>query len=52
MAIVGGALVPFAQGVAADSVGLHWSFLVPAACYTFILYFGIAHAGMYQTGRD
>ena len=52
MAIVGGALVPFAQGVAADSVGLHWSFLVPAACYTFILYFGLAHAGMYRAGRD
>ena len=52
MAIVGGALVPFAQGVAADSVGLHWSFLVPAACYAFILYFGLAHAGMYRVGRD
>jgi len=48
MAIVGGALVPFAQGVLADSIGLQWSFFVPAACYTFILYFGLKYAGMYQ----
>jgi MFS transporter, FHS family, L-fucose permease len=48
MAIVGGALVPFAQGFLADTVGLQMSFLVPAACYTFILYFGLKYAGMYQ----
>jgi FHS family L-fucose permease-like MFS transporter len=45
---VGGALVPFAQGYLADTVGLQMSFLVPAACYTFILYFGLKYAGMYQ----
>ena len=48
MAIVGGALVPFAQGYLADTVGLQRSFLVPAACYTFILYFGLKYAGMYR----
>ena len=48
MAIVGGALVPFAQGMLADAIGLQWSFFVPAACYTFILYFGLKYAGMYQ----
>jgi FHS family L-fucose permease-like MFS transporter len=48
MAIVGGALVPFAQGLLADSIGLQWSFFVPAACYTFILYFGLKYAGMYE----
>jgi len=48
MAIVGGALVPFAQGFLADTVGLQMSFLVPAACYTFILFFGLKYAGMYQ----
>ncbi|MFZ6731102.1 sugar MFS transporter [Undibacterium sp. Ji42W] len=47
MAIVGGALVPFLQGYLADSIGLHVSFYVPAACYTFILYFGIRYASMY-----
>jgi FHS family L-fucose permease-like MFS transporter len=48
MAIVGGALVPFAQGLLADTIGLQWSFFVPAACYTFILYFGLKYAGMYN----
>jgi FHS family L-fucose permease-like MFS transporter len=48
MAIVGGALVPFAQGFMADMIGLQWSFFVPAACYTFILFFGLKYAGMYN----
>jgi FHS family L-fucose permease-like MFS transporter len=48
MAIVGGALVPFAQGLLADAIGLQWSFFVPAACYVFILYFGVKYAGMYN----
>ncbi len=48
MAIVGGALVPLLQGYLADTAGLQISFLVPAACYTFILYFGLKYAGMYQ----
>lgn len=48
MAIVGGAIVPFAQGFLADMIGLQWSFFVPAACYTFILYFGVKYANMYH----
>ncbi|MET3130072.1 FHS family L-fucose permease-like MFS transporter [Oxalobacteraceae bacterium GrIS 1.11] len=48
MAIVGGALVPFAQGFLADMIGLQVSFFVPAACYTFILYYGVKYAAMYQ----
>ena len=48
MAIVGGALVPFAQGFMADNVDLQMSFLIPAACYTFILYFGLKYASMYS----
>jgi FHS family L-fucose permease-like MFS transporter len=48
MAIVGGALVPFAQGVVADLSGVQLSFLVPAACYAFILYFGMRFAGLYR----
>jgi FHS family L-fucose permease-like MFS transporter len=50
MAIVGGALVPFAQGLLADTFGLQWSFLMPAACYAFILYFGLKFAGLYSAG--
>ena len=48
MAIVGGALVPFAQGFLADTIGLQMSFVVPAACYLFILFFGLKYAGMYR----
>jgi len=48
MAIVGGALVPLAQGFLADAYSLQMSFLVPAACYTFVLFFGLKYAGMYK----
>jgi MFS transporter, FHS family, L-fucose permease len=48
MAIVGGAIVPFAQGLAADQLGLHLSFLVPAACYLYILFFGVKYANLYD----
>jgi FHS family L-fucose permease-like MFS transporter len=48
MAIVGGALVPFAQGVLADLIGLQWSFFLPAACYTFILFFGLKYAALHR----
>ena len=48
MAIVGGAIVPFAQGLLADNISLQLSFFVPAACYTFILYFGLKYANMYN----
>jgi FHS family L-fucose permease-like MFS transporter len=48
MAIVGGALVPFAQGLLADTIGLQRSFLMPVACYAFILYFGLKFAGLYD----
>jgi FHS family L-fucose permease-like MFS transporter len=48
MAIVGGAIVPFLQGLLADFAGLHLSFLVPLACYAYILFFGIRHARLIQ----
>lgn len=40
MAIVGGAIIPFAQGIIADSIGLHHAFLLPLVCYLYILYYG------------
>ncbi len=49
MAIVGGALVPFGQGMLADTIGLQLSFFVPAACYAFILYFGLKYANLHHT---
>jgi FHS family L-fucose permease-like MFS transporter len=49
MAIVGGALVPFGQGLLADTIGLQMSFLLPVACYAFILYFGVKFAELYKS---
>lgn len=49
MAIVGGAIVPFLQGYMADQAGLHLSFYIPAACYAFILFYGLKYAGLYYT---
>jgi FHS family L-fucose permease-like MFS transporter len=39
MAIVGGALIPFAQGAMADRIGLHHAFILPAICYLYIIYY-------------
>jgi FHS family L-fucose permease-like MFS transporter len=48
MAIVGGAVIPFGQGFLADAVGVQHSFWVPAACYAYLLFFGIRFAGLYK----
>jgi len=40
-AIVGGAFIPALQGVFADSAGLHISFILPAACYLYIAWYGM-----------
>ena len=40
-AIVGGALVPLAQGALADRITLQPSFIIPAVCYVYIAFFGI-----------
>jgi FHS family L-fucose permease-like MFS transporter len=47
MAIAGGAVVPVIQAQAADAIGLQPSFLIPAVCYAYILYFGAKYARMY-----
>ena len=52
LAIVGGALVPLLQGALADTFGLQISFLLPAACYLYIMYFGIKYAGIYKTAPN
>lgn len=41
MAIVGGALVPLLQGLMADNMGLQISFILPAVCYVYILFYGL-----------
>ena len=40
MAIVGGAVVPLLQGMLADRIGLQLSFLLPLACYGYIVWYG------------
>jgi FHS family L-fucose permease-like MFS transporter len=51
MCIVGGAIIPFAQGFLADGIGIQASFLVPAACYAYVLFFGIRYADIYDRQR-
>lgn len=46
MAIVGGAIVPFIQGLVADNFSLQASFWVPAVCYAYVLFYGFKFAGM------
>ncbi|KLI97470.1 sugar MFS transporter [Luteimonas sp. FCS-9] len=41
MAIVGGALVPLVQAAFADGIGIQHSFLVPLACYVYIIWYGL-----------
>ncbi|WP_282296254.1 MULTISPECIES: L-fucose:H+ symporter permease [unclassified Stenotrophomonas] len=54
MAIVGGAIVPFLQGMLADRIGLHLSFILPLLCYGYILFYGMwgsrPRAGFSQGG--
>ncbi|TYK67256.1 sugar MFS transporter [Colwellia echini] len=42
LAIVGGAIVPLLQGVLADMLGVQLAFILPAACYVFIAYYGLS----------
>ncbi len=44
MAIVGGAVVPFLQGLLADRIGLHHSFILPLLCYGYIIFYGLVGA--------
>ena len=39
-AIVGGALLPLLQGLLADRIGIQPAFIIPAACYFYIAYYG------------
>lgn len=41
MAIVGGAVIPWLQGVLADHLGVHHAFVLPVLCYAFILFYGL-----------
>ena len=42
MAIVGGAIIPVAQGWIADKIGIHHAFFLPVICYLYILFFALS----------
>ncbi|HEY1464782.1 MAG TPA: sugar MFS transporter [Terriglobales bacterium] len=48
MAIVGGAILPVLTGMLADKFGVHHSFILPAICYLYIMYYG--YVGSKPTG--
>jgi len=41
LAIVGGAIVPYCQGLFADLTNVQLSFVIPVFCYLFIVYYGL-----------
>jgi len=40
-AVVGGAIIPFLIGAAADKFGIQHAFVIPVLCYLFIAYYGL-----------
>src|SRR5258708_11126282 len=40
-AIVGGAIIPFLQGVIRDHYSWQWAFVMPALCYLYILFYAV-----------
>ena len=49
-AIVGGAIIPLAQGYIADRVGIHHAFILPVICYLYILLFAVKGRPQRATG--
>lgn len=39
-AIVGGAVVPLAEGALADRIGIHHAFILPVLCYAYLVFYG------------
>jgi FHS family L-fucose permease-like MFS transporter len=40
-AVVGGAVIPFLLGAAADKVGIQHAFVIPICCYLYIACYGL-----------
>lgn len=49
MAIVGGAVIPLLQGVLADHVGVQHAFVLPLACYCYIVFYGLRGSRVPET---
>ena len=41
MTIVGGAIVPVVQGLLADRIGIHHSYVIPTLCYAYIGWYAL-----------
>jgi len=53
MAIVGGAIVPYVQGVFADHIGLQHAFFLPLLCYLYVVFYGLSGSRLRGTlARD
>lgn len=48
MGIVGGAIIPLAQGALSDAVGIHTALLLPALCYLYIAFYGFKGSRVLQ----
>lgn len=51
LAIVGGAIIPLAQGVLADAIGIQLAFVLPVICYLYILYYGLRGSALVSPAR-
>ena len=51
MAIVGGAVIPLLQGVLADRIGVQHAFVLPLACYLYIIYYGFRGSRIVESVR-
>lgn len=40
MMILGGGLIPPLQGIVADGIGIHLSYIIPALCFAYLAYYG------------
>jgi FHS family L-fucose permease-like MFS transporter len=51
-AIVGGALIPLAEGHLADRIGVQHAFIIPTICYIYIAIFGIIASRRKDINQD
>jgi len=52
MMILGGALLPPLQGLIADKVNLHISFILPLFCYAYLMWYGLVGCNIRKTTHN
>lgn len=40
MMILGGAVIPVAQGKLSEYIGIHYSYIIPVICFSYLAFFG------------